>query len=195
MIVGAGGHGRCCLDIARESYDEICFLDDCLVGQIVNDAKVIGTVDEMSSYYLEYTKIFIAVGNNKVREKLTKQAIEIGYEVVTLISSKATVSSYASIGLGSVVFSNAVIEANATLGNSSIIAANTTVNHDAVIDNYCLVNTVSVIRPNVLLGKNSHISSHCLISANTKLKPNSFIEDGIVVRKGELCIIKGLKEG
>lgn len=25
IIVGAGGHGRCCLDIAREKYDETSF--------------------------------------------------------------------------------------------------------------------------------------------------------------------------
>lgn len=25
IIVGAGGHGRCCLDIAREVYDDIFF--------------------------------------------------------------------------------------------------------------------------------------------------------------------------
>ena len=44
IIVGAGGHGRCCLDIAREKYAEIVFLDDGLVGQIVNDCKVIGKI-------------------------------------------------------------------------------------------------------------------------------------------------------
>ena len=30
LIIGAGGHGRCCLDIARDMdiFDEISFLDD-----------------------------------------------------------------------------------------------------------------------------------------------------------------------
>lgn len=30
LIVGAGGHGRCCLDIARDMnmFDKISFLDD-----------------------------------------------------------------------------------------------------------------------------------------------------------------------
>lgn len=33
LIVGAGGHGRCCLDIAKSlsCYDEIAFLDDPMV--------------------------------------------------------------------------------------------------------------------------------------------------------------------
>lgn len=182
--MGAGGHGRCCLDIAREEYDEIAFLDDNLDVKEINDCKVIGTIDEMSSFYLEYTKIFIAVGNNILREKLIKQAIEIGYEVVTLISNKSSISSYANIGIASVIFPNAVVEANATIGEGCIVAANTTINHDVTINNYCLINSNTVIRPNVILGKSTTVSSHCIISVNTVLKPFTYIEDGAVIKEG-----------
>lgn len=72
LILGAGGHGRCCLDIARDMniYDEICFLDDLHMNEVINDCEVIGTIDEMSSYYPEYVDIFIAIGNNQLRKKL-----------------------------------------------------------------------------------------------------------------------------
>lgn len=161
-----------------------------MVGQIVNDAEVIGPIDEMSSFYLEYTKIFIAIGNNKVRKNLFLRALEIGYEVVTLISSKAIVSKYAEINIGSIIFPNAVIEANVILGKGSIVGANTTINHDAVMKDYCLVNTASVIRPNVKLRDFGHISSRCLISADVDLGPNSFIADGSIVREGDSCTTK-----
>lgn len=189
LIVGASGHGRCCLDIAREQYDEVYFLDDNPDIYVVNDSEIIGTIDEMSSFYLEYTKIFIAVGNNILREKLIKQAIEIGYEVVTLISNQSSVSPFSSIGIGSVVFPNTVIEANAVIGKGCIIAANVTINHDAVINDYCLVNSNSVIRPNVTLGQSTTVSAHCIISMTTVLKPFTYIEDGsIITREGSKCI-------
>ena len=86
IIVGAGGHGRCCLDIAREKYDEIVFLDDGLVGQIVNDCKVIDKIEEMKTLFPQYNNVFIAVGNNAFRKQLYLQAKEIGYNVITLIS-------------------------------------------------------------------------------------------------------------
>lgn len=184
LIVGAGGHGKCCLDIARETYDKIAFLDDNLDVKEVNDCKVIGTVDEISSFYLEYTKIFIAIGNNILREKLINQAIEIGYELVALISNKSSVSSYTNIGIGSVIFPNAVVESNAVIGEGCIVAANTTINHDAIINDYCLVNSNSVIRPNVILGKSTTVSSHCVISMNIVLKPFTYIEDGAVIKEG-----------
>lgn len=70
IIVGAGGHGRCCLDIAREKYDEIIFLDDGLAAQTVNDCKVVGKISDMKTLFPEYLDIFIAVGNNTFRKQL-----------------------------------------------------------------------------------------------------------------------------
>ena len=171
LIVGAGGHGRCCLDIARETYDEVSFLDDCHVGKQVNDCKVIGTIDEMSSFYLEYTKIFIAIGNNEVRKKLSKQAKEIGYEIVTLISKRASVSQYASIDSGCVVFPFVVIEPNAVINKECILTANTTINHDAIINEYCLLYSNTAIRPNATIG------------ALTTIEANSLIDDGSILNK------------
>lgn len=83
LIVGAGSHGRCCLDIARDMnvFDKISFLDDNHINETINDCLVIGSIDEMSSYYPEYTHIHIAIDNNKVRSKLLMQAKEIGYSL------------------------------------------------------------------------------------------------------------------
>ena len=87
LIIGAGGHGRCCLDIARSMniYDDIAFLDDGHVNEVINDCKVIGLIDEMTSYYIEYEHIFIAIGNNVLRKCLINQAKSIGYTIDSLI--------------------------------------------------------------------------------------------------------------
>ena len=151
LIVGAGGHGRCCLDIIRNlnCYQEIAFLDDGNVNNIINDCKVIDTVDKMASYYPAYQHIFI------------NQAKEIGYCVETIISPYSIVSNYASVDEGTVIFDNVVVEANAVIGKSCIVASNATINHDAVIEDYCLINSNSVIRPNTLIGSMSRIGSSC----------------------------------
>ena len=102
LIIGAGGHRRCCLDIARDMdiFDEISFLDDNQINKIINDCKVIGSIDEMSSYYPEFTHIHIAIGNNKLRSKLLLQAKEIGYSLPILKHPSSVVSKYASVGAG-----------------------------------------------------------------------------------------------
>ncbi len=183
LIVGAGGHGRCCLDIARDMniFENIALLDDNHINEKINDCDVIGSVDEMNSYYPEYTNIFIAIGNNKIRNKLMLQAQEMGYSLPILKHSRSIISQYALIGNGSVIFPNAVVEANAVIKGGCIIAANSVVNHDAYIDECVLVNTSSVIRPNTVINKYVSIGSRCLITANTTIDQDMIVKDGEVI--------------
>lgn len=181
IIVGAGGHGRCCLDIAREKYDEIIFLDDGLVDQTVNDCKVVGKINEMKTLFPEDLDIFIAVGNNAFRKQLFNQAKEIGYNIITLISNEATVSKYASIKQGSVIFPHAVIEPNAMIGNNCIVCANATINHDAIIHDDCLIYSNTVIRPNVIIHELTRIGSNCTVTFGKEIEEGSDIKDGEVV--------------
>lgn len=193
LIVGAGGLGRCCLDIARELYDHIAFLDDGLVNKMINDCKVIGSIDDMKLYYHEYKDIVIAIGNNKLRKQMIDKAEMIGYNLVSLLSKNSIVSNYASIGKGTVVFPNAVIEANAVIGKSCVITANTTVNHDTIIEDYCLINSSTIIRPDTLIGSYSRIGSNCTVTFGTKIKANSNIDDGITAgNDDEYCFEMGV---
>lgn len=184
LIVGAGGHGRCCLDIARNMniFDKISFLDDNHVDETINDCKVIGLIDEMSSYYPEYTHIHIAIGNNQIRSQLFLQAKAIGYSLPVLQHSTSVISKYASIKEGTVIFPHAVVEANASINRGCILASNVVVNHDANIDEFNLINTSSVIRPNSIIGRFSKINSHCVVSFGTKVNENSDIPDGTVIQ-------------
>lgn len=127
----------------------------------------------------KYSNIFIAIGNNKLREELITQAQEVGFNIVNLISKKSIVSNYAKIGQGCVIFPNAIIEPNSTIGNGCVICANSVINHDAFIADYSLVNSASVIRPRALLNKYSRVSCRCLIGK--EVEESSSIEDGKVV--------------
>ena len=145
VIVGAGGHGRCCLDIARETYHEIVFLDDNHVGESINDCKIVGTIAEMSFFSLEYQNIFIAVGNNKFRKELLDRAKKDGYNIVSLISSESIISGNADLDEGIVVFPNVVWNANAGIGTGSIISTGAVIDHDATVECYCHINALAVV--------------------------------------------------
>jgi len=180
LIVGSGGHGRCCLDIARDlnRYDEISFLDDGHMNEVINDCNVIGTMSDMKKYFSHDVDIFVAIGNNQLRKQLFLEAKHIGYTIATLISPYAYVSSYSCIEEGTVVFPHVTIESNVHIGKGCIITSNATVNHDVNIDNYCLVYSQSVVRPNTLIKELSRIGSGCVIGFGTILEKESDIKDG-----------------
>ena len=127
------------------------FLDDGLVGKTINDCKVIGGMKDIQVLREKYSNIFIAIGNNRLREELITQAQEIGFNVVNLISNKSIVSNYVKIDQGCVIFSNVVTEPNSTIGNGCVICANSVINRDAFIADYSFVNSSSVDRPTVLV--------------------------------------------
>ncbi|WP_281518253.1 sialic acid O-acetyltransferase [Thomasclavelia cocleata] len=168
LIVGAGGHGRCCLDIAREYYDHIAFLDDNHINNMINDCKVIGQIDDMRLYCSEYKDIVIAIGNNKLRKQLFNKAVELGYDLISLISNKSIISNYANIDKGTVVFPNAVIEANVTVGKGCIISTGAVIDHDAVVGDYC------------------HINALAVVSSMTKITEYTKVDYGQVYRKKDM---------
>lgn len=183
LIVGAGGHGRCCLEIAKamQEFQVISFLDD-NGSQKINDYSIVGTIDEMCSYYEEYENIFIAIGNNEIRKILSRKAKEIGYNLVNLIHPAATIMD-AVIGDGCICFPGIVIEPQAKVGNGCIITSNSVIHHDAVLEDYVLVYSNTTIRPNTLIGTETRISSNCCIEMNAKIPAGSDIASGSIVKQ------------
>lgn len=182
LILGAGGHGRCCLDIARASglYGKISFLDDAAVGSRINDAQIIDSLEALARYDEEYSDVFVAIGHGLTRAKLMKKAEDLGYEIVSLISKECHVSPYATLEKGIVLFPGAVVEANAIVGEGAIVAANATINHDARLEAYSLVNSNSVIRPNAIVKKYAMVGSHCVISFGNIVEQEEKVPDGAV---------------
>ena len=183
LIIGAGGHGRCCLDIARDmnSFDDVAFVDDIQIGEIITDCEVIGGTSDLVTLHTKFNKVFVAIGNNELRKKLILQALQIGYEVVNLISPHSVISQYANIGMGCVVFPYVVIEAEASIGNGCIIAANASINHNAYINDYCLIYSNSVIRPNTNIGELTTIGSSCVVCFGLSVETKSYVKDGSMV--------------
>lgn len=185
LIIGAGGHGRCCADIAKamNQFNKISFLDDVAVNTVVNNLSVIGKVDEIPSFYDEYKNVVVAIGNNSVRRKLMKQCEDIGYKLVNLIHPLSSISSYTTLGKGNVVFPYTTIEANATINDGCILCSGCVINHDAHLESYCLVYANTTIRPNAYIGKETRIGSNCCVCTNITIKDCSDIADGMIIRE------------
>lgn len=138
LIIGAGGHGRVVAEIAAAcGYDRnsIAFLDDNAASAAV------GKIEKMDLYAPSYDGVFIAIGNNTLRQKLTAQLSGMqGEKLVTLIHPTAYVSLSATIGKGTVVEPKAVINTNSRIGQGCIISVGTIIDHDCEIGDFCHIN-------------------------------------------------------
>lgn len=180
LLVGAGGFGRVVLEHASAIYD-CAFLDDG-DASIVDEVPVIGKTSEMASFYPEYKWLLVTIGNNKLRERLYKEAASIGYTFPNIIHPTAYVSPHAHIGSGCVILNNAVVQNNAKIGDGCILNPGVEAHHDSTIGNYCLIYTNSVIRSLTHLGDRVWIGSTATISTGAAVPNDAIIEDGAVYK-------------
>lgn len=181
LIIGAGGHGQCCHEIAEkmECFDKISFLDDHERFEISD--IVVGKISHLEKFKDEYEYVFIAIGNNKLRKELYIRAKEAGYQIPILIDPKASVSKYCHIGEGSVVFPNAVVETHSYLGKCCVIGSNATVHFNSRINDYALISSHVVVRPEAYVGAMSTIGSNSIVFEGTIVKEYSEISEGSIV--------------
>ena len=69
LIIGAGGHGKVCADIALQMgyYGDIAFLDDNKTGYVM-EIPVLGKTSDFGRW-IEDADFFVAIGNSQAREK------------------------------------------------------------------------------------------------------------------------------
>ncbi|WP_308576762.1 hypothetical protein [uncultured Fusobacterium sp.] len=166
ILVGAGGHGKVVLDAVLSNMNTnikiIGFLDDGEIEEIAG-IKKIGNIRD----YIKYKdkKFHIAIGNNVLREKLSK---EIGENnLVTIIHKTAYVSSMSNVGKGSYIGAMTAINPQCEIGKSCIINTGTIVEHDCYIGDY------SHLSYRVLVGSESKVLSRTMVEMGKILERNS----------------------
>lgn len=110
------------------------FLDDSVTpGDRIMNVRVVGSVANLPTFDSGATKVFIAIGNNRVRQELSARATRLGFTLPTLVHPRALVSPSATIGAGSAVMAGAIVGAEATVGAGVIL------NIGAAVDHHCVV--------------------------------------------------------
>ena len=138
VIIGAGGHGAVIIDLIETIYKgkqlpEIELLDDGVPsGTVLYGKNVVGKVADCTAYP-EGTEFIIAIGNNRIRKRIAEQ-YPLNY--VTFIHPSAVVGRNVSLGQGTVVMANAVINCESQIGDHCIINTAATVDHENVIEDY-----------------------------------------------------------
>jgi sugar O-acyltransferase (sialic acid O-acetyltransferase NeuD family) len=124
----------------------------------------------------EKSKIHLAIGGCKVREKL---AYELqGNDFFSVYHPASILSLSASVDLGTFLAAGAIVGPDALVGKHCII------NHHAVVDHDCSVGDFSHIAPHVSLGGGVKIGRGVLIGAGAIVLPGLSVGDYAVVGAG-----------
>lgn len=183
IIIGAGGHGRVVADIAQKLgiYKNIAFLDD---GDAIQSMglPIIGKSTEAEKY-IPTTDLFVAIGNNHVRQSFLEKLLSLGASVPVLSHPNAVIGSYVTIGAGTVIMAGAIINPCSTIGKGVILNTCSSVDHDCVIGDYCHVAVGAHIAGTVCIENQVFLGAGSVVKNNISVCSDCMIGAGAVVVK------------
>jgi sugar O-acyltransferase (sialic acid O-acetyltransferase NeuD family) len=183
IIWGAGGHGKVAADtaLAMGCYSRIEFVDDApeLYGASVLGFPVIGGSGAISAG----AEVFIAVGDNSHRAKVAARIRDLGARLATLRHPSAMISSFASVGEGTLIMPRAVINAGASLGGNCILNTGAIVEHDCVVHNFVHLSPAACIGGNVHIEEAAHLGIGAIVLPGIRVGARSVVGAGCVVNR------------
>lgn len=183
IVVGAGAHSKVVLDVLQETqvYEIVGLVDDCACKSVFG-IPVIGTDEDLQDLYDQGIRnAFVAIGSNQIREKVTKDVKEIGFNLVTIVSRNSIVSRYAKIGEGTIIMPGAVINADANIGEGCIINTNASVDHDCKIGAFTHIAPGCAISGSTTIGRSSFLGTGCRVIDKLTLGSNLIVGAGATV--------------
>ncbi len=182
IVIGAGGHGKVIVDIAKKvGYKDIAFLDDNITGEVMG-IKVVGKIRKWDKFS-KNADFFVAVGNNKIRKKFIEELMANGETVCSLIHPSAVIGTDVEIGYGTCVMAGVVINPCVKIGKGVIVNTSSSVDHDSNIGDYCHIAVGCHVTGTVNVGDNCFLGAGSVIKNNINVCSNCVLGAGAVVVK------------
>jgi len=184
VIIGAGGHGRVCLDIALLTGMQVRgFIDgDVTIEKEVQGVPILGG-DELveNTEFRQKAIFFIGIGDHKVRARLIPVFERYGASFATLIHPSATVSDHTEIGAGTLVNAGAVINTGSVIGRHCVLNTSCSVDHDCVISDSSQICPGATLAGGVVCGVGSYIGSGAVVLPCCSIGAGAMIGAGSTV--------------
>ncbi|MDR7079118.1 acetyltransferase EpsM [Neobacillus niacini] len=185
VIIGHGGHSKVVSDNIRASKDLL------IIGYLDNKYENIQIIDHLiygpigvAKHLMEENndvKFVMAIGDNRVRKSIIEMLGICIENFVTLIHPTASISPSATIGKGTVVMPQAVINADVKIGHHCIINSCSVVEHDSLLEDFVHLCPNSTIAGTVEIGEGTCVGSGATIIPTKRVGEWSMIGAGSTV--------------
>ena len=157
ILIGGGGHCLSVIDVVEQEdkYNIKGILDDTKEGDVLG---------------------YPILGNRDLVK-------ELSIEGVFFLITVAYVSKHATIGEGSVIMHNAIINAKAKVGKHCIINTKANIEHNVQIGDFCHISTCATINGDTIVDKRTFIGSNATISNNITIVEKSIISAGNFIKR------------
>lgn len=189
ILIGGGGHCTACIDVIEQQgkYRIVGIVDrSTLLGETLLGYRYIGTDSDIPDLLQQGHAFLVTVGQIRsveARVRLYDQLKHLHACIASIVSPRAYVSKYATIGEGTIVMHDALINANATIGCNCIINTKALIEHDARIEDHCHISTCAAVNGGALIKSGTFFGSGAVAQEYAQSNHNAFVKAGTVLKR------------
>lgn len=179
ILYGARGQAKVIYDLILSNNHLLEYLvDDNPPDYFPHHLKVYKPTSEL----LKNKRLIIAIGDNRLREKICAD-IKDWCEFEMIQHSSAYVSRFSTVGEGTVIMPQVCINAEVTIGKHCIINTSAIIEHECVLEDFVHISPMSALAGNILVKKGSHIGLGAKLIQGITIGEHSIVGAGAVVIK------------
>jgi len=190
VLIGGGGHCKACIDVIETTNFKIAGVIDKKADACeVLGYKILGSDDDLESIVKRNYSFLITIGQIKdplPRIKVFERIKQLNGRFVTAIGSSASVSKYCTIGEGTIVMHQAMVNSSTKIGINCILNSRALVEHDCTIGDHTHISTAAVVNGNCTIGNRVFVGSNSVIAQGIRVADDVVIGAGSVVIKNIL---------
>lgn len=188
IVFGASGHAKeLCWLLLKSGIKVDYVVDVNYLNEYFLNIKIISEEEFLKIDIEKKSKIYIAVGNVKIRKSIFQKLFSNGFVLnnfpnfihPSVIYNSETVL----FGNGILIYPNSTLTTEIELGNFVNINVNASISHECKIHDFCTISPNSSISGNVKLNENVFIGANATLVENIEIIENTIIGAGAVVIK------------
>ncbi|MFN9463838.1 MAG: acetyltransferase, partial [Planctomycetota bacterium] len=166
FVLGAGGHAKMVIEtlVSMDRYDLYGCLDTASTSEKLLGFPIFPENPQTLATLLDAkAQALVALGDNKLRQRVTLKLQELGFSFATAIAQSAYVSPSAIVGSGTVIMPKAVVGASAKIGQGVVLNTASSVDHDVDIGDFV------------------HVAPGCHLAGNVRVEQGAMLGIGTCV--------------
>jgi len=185
ILMGGGGHCKSVIDVIEtDAHWSVLGILDIKSKIIISGYPLLGNDDLISALINDANAFLVTVGQIKTsapRAAAFERLVALGAIIPIIISPYSLVSTSSTVGLGTVVMHNAVINSCAQIGNNSIINTKSLIEHDSIVGSHTHISTGAIVNGGSEVGDHCFVGSGAIIGQGVKIGSRSIIGAGSIV--------------
>lgn len=165
-------------------FEIIGIIDNKETGEYYG-VPVIGADNDARELRNQYPNVPVVISPfmPQIRKKLFEMYASLGYTFATVISPKAMVSRFATVGEGTVILNGVNVAANTHIGRFVKLNTMCNIMHDNKIGDFVTISPNALTLGYVTIGEEAFLGGNCTILPYKKVGAGATVGAGAVVTK------------